>query len=218
MGRSDEHRVQVVHPLVSRSHARIRHLGATCEVSDLGSTHGTFLAGERIRGVVTGTLPASMQLGPAGPVLHLVHETSAPSPALGRGAFHEVLIGRDHACEVRLGDLLVSRRHARISWDGPSPVVEDLGSVNGTYVDGHRITRAEIDADSLLMVGGSRLQVDASGVRLIEGTEVRFATVGLGVTLPSGRTLLDDVSFSLAPGALMAVIGGSGTGNTTWRI
>lgn len=217
VGRADEQRVRVVHPQVSRTHAKIRHLGETCEIVDLGSTYGTFLEGQRITGSEIRELPVSIQLGPEGPMLHLDHETAArsPQPALAQGARRELLIGRDSSCDVRLDDLLVSRRHARISLDGPRPVVEDLGSANGTYVDGQRVARAELTAESLLMIGGSRLQVDARGVHPVEAAEISFAAVGLGVTLASGRTLLDDVSFSLTPGTLMAVIGGSGTGKTT---
>lgn len=215
VGRADEHQVRMLHSQVSRSHAMIRHLGEICEVTDLNSTHGTFLAGERISGAVTHALPVSVQLGAEGPILHLASVSRTPSPASPRSPRHEMLIGRDPLCDVRLDDLLASRRHARITLGGPRPVVEDLGSVNGTFVDGQRVSRAEITADSVLMIGGSRLRVNAHGIRAIEGVEISFAAVGLGVTLPSGRTLLDDVSFSLSPGTLMAVIGGSGTGKTT---
>ncbi|WP_345083061.1 ATP-binding cassette domain-containing protein [Brachybacterium paraconglomeratum] len=217
VGRADEHRVRVIHPQVSRSHVKIHLLDDTCEVTDLDSTHGTFLAGERINGSVTRSLPMSVQLGPKGPLLHLTHAAAASTAnaVLAPGGAQELVIGRDPGCDVRLDDLLVSRRHARISLAGPRPVVEDLGSANGTYVDGQRVVRAELSPDSMLMVGGSRLRVDGTGVHPVDGTEISFAAVGLGVTLPSGRTLLDDVSFTLTPGTLMAVIGGSGTGKTT---
>lgn len=46
------------------------------------------------------------------------------------------LIGRDASCRITIYDSLISRRHARISCDGEQATVEDLGSRNGTRVNG----------------------------------------------------------------------------------
>lgn len=50
-----------------------------------------------------------------------------------------VLIGRDLACDIRVGAGHASRRHARIFQEAGVFFIEDLGSVNGTHVNGHRI-------------------------------------------------------------------------------
>src|SRR6516165_3294249 len=50
------------------------------------------------------------------------------------------LIGRDLSVEVVIPDPAVSRRHARLSHDARGVWLEDLGSANGTYVNGTRIT------------------------------------------------------------------------------
>jgi DNA-binding winged helix-turn-helix (wHTH) protein len=52
----------------------------------------------------------------------------------------ENIVGRDEAANVRLDDPMVSRRHARILVNGTSALVEDLGSKNGTFIDGQQIT------------------------------------------------------------------------------
>lgn len=52
----------------------------------------------------------------------------------------EVKVGRSVDCQLILDDDYVSTRHARIYSDGTQVVVEDLGSTNGTYVNGSRIT------------------------------------------------------------------------------
>ena len=51
----------------------------------------------------------------------------------------EVYIGRDVANDVFINDAEVSRRHARLIQQGGAYLVEDLGSTNGTYVNGQRI-------------------------------------------------------------------------------
>jgi hypothetical protein len=50
-----------------------------------------------------------------------------------------VTIGRDAQCEVQVEGTWVSRQHARIAWTGTAYIIEDLGSTNGTFVNGQRV-------------------------------------------------------------------------------
>lgn len=66
----------------------------------------------------------------------------------------EVLIGRVKGNDVILPKQNISKRHALIRVHGPRFVVEDLGSTNGTYVNGHRIANAvEIGAEDKVYLG-----------------------------------------------------------------
>jgi pSer/pThr/pTyr-binding forkhead associated (FHA) protein len=51
----------------------------------------------------------------------------------------ENIVGRDEAAGVRLDDPMVSRRHARILVSATGAHIEDLGSKNGTFIDGQPI-------------------------------------------------------------------------------
>jgi len=51
-----------------------------------------------------------------------------------------ISIGRNEDCDIVLPDRQVSRYHARISWNGERFMVEDLGSKNGTHVNGIEVT------------------------------------------------------------------------------
>lgn len=53
-----------------------------------------------------------------------------------------LIIGRHEECQVTLPDRQVSRNHARIFWDGSAYAIEDLGSKNGTHVNGVDIADA----------------------------------------------------------------------------
>jgi pSer/pThr/pTyr-binding forkhead associated (FHA) protein len=53
---------------------------------------------------------------------------------------NEVVVGRDMNADVVINSAEVSRRHARLYLDGGIYVVEDLGSTNGTFINGQRLT------------------------------------------------------------------------------
>ncbi len=51
-----------------------------------------------------------------------------------------VVLGREEGVDISLRDPEVSRQHARISWQAGTYVLEDLGSTNGTFLNGMQIT------------------------------------------------------------------------------
>jgi pSer/pThr/pTyr-binding forkhead associated (FHA) protein len=50
-----------------------------------------------------------------------------------------VMVGRHPECDIRLDSLRVSRRHCIITADGDALIVRDLGSTNGTWINGRRV-------------------------------------------------------------------------------
>ena len=61
-----------------------------------------------------------------------------------------ILVGRHHSCDLVVPHQAVSARHCRLEFDGESQVLQDLGSSNGTFVNGKRITRETIkDGDRI---------------------------------------------------------------------
>jgi pSer/pThr/pTyr-binding forkhead associated (FHA) protein len=61
---------------------------------------------------------------------------------------------------VVLVDTNISRRHAQVAMDDGAVVVTDLGSTNGTFVNGRRITRSTVRPGDEITVGTSRLRVE----------------------------------------------------------
>lgn len=71
-----------------------------------------------------------------------------------------IVIGRLPECAVVLSDTNVSRHHAQVAIDDGEVVVTDLGSTNGTFVNGRRVSRAAVRPGDELMIGTSRLRVE----------------------------------------------------------
>ncbi len=70
-----------------------------------------------------------------------------------------LLFGKERGA-VQLTDPAVSTRHARLAFDGRSWVLTDLGSTNGTLVDGHRIDRPTVvTVGSVVQLGQTRLRL-----------------------------------------------------------
>lgn len=71
------------------------------------------------------------------------------------------LVGTSPACELRLADVAISRRHVALELGPRGLRVTDLGSTNGTFVDRVRIKEAELRGDELVRMGSTVIRVDA---------------------------------------------------------
>ncbi len=147
IGREPDNAFTVNLGTVSGYHARLVWNGGTGEaiLEDLGSSNGTALRSLE-RKITRATLAATdtVFLGthpvPAAVLLARVTGAPAPPPAL---TFHgrEMIVGRDPDCDHVVDLPIVSGRHARLTPSGSLILIEDLGSSNGTYVNGQRIER-----------------------------------------------------------------------------
>jgi len=95
--------------------------------------------------------PASLESGTVSTRLNPIFKLKGPGtsvdfgdllvallPPMGESAV-ELTIGRSPDCDVVVDDGSVSRRHAVIRWSGESGVLVELGSSNGTFINGHRM-------------------------------------------------------------------------------
>jgi len=85
---------------------------------------------------------------------------------------NRLLIGRAEECDIRPLSEDVSRKHCAVI-AGPAAVwVEDLGSRNGTFVDGARISgKVQVNDGAMIRVGSLELKVSCSGPSAKPGTE-----------------------------------------------
>jgi pSer/pThr/pTyr-binding forkhead associated (FHA) protein len=73
---------------------------------------------------------------------------------LGRGSN---VVGRGTGADLQVPDQGVSRKHVNIEWDGDFATVHDLGSTNGTAVNGHRIGSQLLRHGDVIRIGNTKL-------------------------------------------------------------
>jgi hypothetical protein len=71
----------------------------------------------------------------------------------------EIVVGRSSDLDMVLVEEMVSRKHARIAYENEAIVIEDLGSTNGTFVNGEKIKRAQLKEGDRVLIGTSILKV-----------------------------------------------------------
>src|SRR5580658_2992101 len=73
----------------------------------------------------------------------------------------QIVVGRSSELDMVLVEDMVSRKHARITMQADQIWIEDLGSTNGTFVNGEKIKRAHLKEGDRVLIGTSILKVIA---------------------------------------------------------
>jgi hypothetical protein len=71
----------------------------------------------------------------------------------------EIIIGRSSDLDMVLVEDMVSRRHAKINSTDAEVWIQDLGSTNGTFVNGEKVTRSRLQEGDRILVGTSIIKV-----------------------------------------------------------
>jgi ABC transport system ATP-binding/permease protein len=228
VGRAPDNDVVLNYPTVSGHHLRLDIAGGDARVTDLDSTNGTQVRGQ----LIPPNTPQALSPGDVVRVGDLRGnsismmlkggvDVSTRTRALGMHALEhlqQIVIGRDPASQVRLDHPAVSWRHAEIAKQGGGYSVRDLGSANGTFVNGQRVVGwAQLRPDSVIQIGPYKLaydgKVQALATAINDGH--RLDALDLGVRVKDGRMILSDVTISVHAGEFVALVGGSGAGKST---
>lgn len=190
IGRSSNNDIQIAEQHVSRQHAVVSYRNGVFFVADLSSSNGTFVNNERVNepfplfagDTIRLYVPEIQFLAADEADLEIAEQTGRvilPSAEGGQASLiatngpqegqslalvgKELLIGRatsDATWQIRLQDRSVSRPHAVLRLKNDRWFLSDLGSSNGTFVNGEPLTgeaqRQLADGDTL-MFGGATL-------------------------------------------------------------
>lgn len=229
VGRAPENDVVLDYPMISWEHARLTgNPDGTWILEDLGSTNGTSVGHTERRitraqvspedSVFFGSFKVRVsRLIDSGKMLM----GDSPQEPL-RFAGQQMIIGRDPSCDYPLNYPMISWQHAKLQRTPEGIQIEDLGSKNGTFVNGQRITQrvllkagSEVGLASirftLLDEAGTFAKRDYKGNVTIEASEIVVEIHKRSLH----RRLLDPVSLTVYPSELVALMGPAGSGKTT---
>lgn len=128
-----------------------------------------------------------------------------------------IAIGRTTDNQIVVDDPLASRKHARLIAGPEGLTIEDLGSANGTFVNGTRQQRSVLREGDVITIGNIDFAVQQGTLVLRQKpiTEQGLHVHGVGFTVENNKQLLVDVHMQAGRGTLTALIGPSGAGKST---
>lgn len=126
-------------------------------------------------------------------------------------------IGRTSDNQIVVNDPLASRKHARLIAGSEGLTIEDLGSANGTFVNGLRQQRSVLRERDIVTIGNIDFVVQQGTLvhRQKPVAEQGLHVHGVGFTVEGNKQLLVDVNMQAGRGTLTALIGPSGAGKST---
>jgi ABC-type multidrug transport system ATPase subunit len=152
---------------------------------------------------------------PEGSSFHWSRVDIRPTSVM-RAPVRTLRIGRAEDNDIVLADLSVSRHHAQLRNLGGRYEIVDLGSHNGTFLNGEQVvSRAMVTEQDIVGIGAATFRLVGDELReFIDKGDVSLVAQDLTVREGS-QVLLDRVSFPIGERNLVAVIGPSGAGKTT---
>ena len=143
------------------------------------SAHGSVLVDELITAIrkyahqqrYSFSAPVSVTLAAASDIpIGVVRVASKPLDAVSEweptieinGKVHqltqaETILGRGSTANITLSDGGASRHHAKIHWNGKTGAIEDLGSTNGTLLNGSPVTKATLEQGDVIKIGDTSI-------------------------------------------------------------
>lgn len=113
-----------------------------------------------------------------------------PLPAEG-----EIVIGRSSELDMVLVEDMVSRRHAKITVTGGQIFIQDLGSTNGSFVNGEKIKRARLNEGDRILVGTSIIKLVATeGPANLNEAKAHLEDVASGKRTSQVRTMTGSIA------------------------
>lgn len=97
----------------------------------------------------------------------------------------ETVIGRIQENDIMIDNLAVSRRHAKIHMKDGKVVIKDLGSANGTFVNGLQVDEAELKSGDIILIGKHIIKFSEEESPTVKSLAFRY---GEGTVMVDAKT------------------------------
>ncbi len=125
----------------------------------------------------------------------------------------EIVIGRSSELDMVLVEDMVSRRHAKISVEGGNIFLEDLGSTNGSFVNGEKISRTKLGEGDRILIGTSIIKVVASdGSASVQDAKAKMDAAAASARPTPGSTMTGSIAEVALPDLLQLFSASKKTG------
>ncbi|WP_053233348.1 DUF4388 domain-containing protein [Sandaracinus amylolyticus] len=106
----------------------------------------------------------------------------------------EIVVGRSSELDMVLVEDMVSRRHAKLTVTGDQIFIQDLGSTNGTFVNGEKIKRARLQEGDRILIGTSIIKLVASDSAASGDAKAKLEDVAAGRRTSQVRTMSGSIA------------------------
>lgn len=181
IGRDQDRQLQLASASVSRRHAHLVGEGSQLKIVDDGSANGVLVNGARIEGSAIIDAQSRVEIADFRIVVELQAAEATPAVApftasvmesirlVAQGGPYdgqvfpivgEITVGRAADCQLVLDDPSLSRKHAKVRGTGRRLDVEDLGSSNGTFVNGRKVGQATAGPGDTIRFGELSFRIE----------------------------------------------------------
>ncbi|NNG27123.1 MAG: FHA domain-containing protein [Ignavibacteriaceae bacterium] len=225
VGRSPQSDIVIDNKNVSSSHAQFKIINKEIILDDVGSTNGTYVNGEKITSLkvtANDTIKFSKQHTFDWKQLEKLINTAQPDKTKGAGRVHTkikerdvITIGRSSDNDLVINNIKVSRKHAKLKKSANEWFIEDLGSSNGTFLNGEKVKAAKVTLKDVLTIGGIPLNIEKlfAAEKEIKG-DIQIAANNITFRVKD-KLIVDDIGLTILPGEFVGLIGPSGAGKTS---
>ncbi|HET8854824.1 MAG TPA: FHA domain-containing protein [Salinimicrobium sp.] len=233
--------VEINDPLVSRKHAIIKKQNSGIFIRDLGSVNGISINGKKIEpekfreisnGDIINIINEELKLIVEPPEIDQENKPVNHKPSIGiNNKFHDTLatsrfkqkiqrnefltIGRLQDNDLVIDDPTVSRRHARITYEGNEFWITDLGSKNKTYLNGKEIKgKTKLNDNDVVTISFYSINL-LEGFKDLKNQKFAISAAAIQKTYPNGKIGLQTLNLDIEKSSFIALMGPSGCGKST---